>query len=158
MNKKEHCDLFCGKIYYGPCLADDCPRRRPELINLKQLDELIELHKPKPTDIPNGLLEQTFHCLIELKEKRQMVTTYESALRGDMGIIFPDGYEVNVAKLKYDLAQVKDLVKHFKDLICDVQQWCDAVERDSSWDSWDHHYKSLKWTGLPHYRKQLPSD
>ncbi len=30
-----------------------------------------------------------------------------------------------------------------------AQDWCDAVERDTSWDSWDHHYKRMKYEILP---------
>lgn len=30
-----------------------------------------------------------------------------------------------------------------------AQAWCDAVERDSSWDGWDHHYRAMKYRILP---------
>ena len=25
------------------------------------------------------------------------------------------------------------------------REWCEAVSRDSSWDSWDHYYKEMKY-------------
>jgi hypothetical protein len=41
-------------------------------------------------------------------------------------------------------------------LIHDVQEWCEAVEGDSSWDGWDDHYKALYWNGgLDTYRAAL---
>ena len=52
-------------------------------------------------------------------------------------------------------------------MIDGVQEWCDAVGRDSSWDGWDHHYKFFAYDdhhngGLTAARKALkgsaPSD
>ena len=40
-------------------------------------------------------------------------------------------------------------------LINDVQEWCDAVGRDSSWSSWDDHYKSFVQGGLEQARAEL---
>lgn len=42
-------------------------------------------------------------------------------------------------------------------LIDDVQEWCDAVSRDTSWDSWDHCYKGLAYGNLDGYRAALAS-
>jgi hypothetical protein len=51
-------------------------------------------------------------------------------------------------------------------LIDKVQEWVDAVDLDTSWDGWDHHFKEMKYTVLPnarafvasHYeRKSLPA-
>lgn len=40
-------------------------------------------------------------------------------------------------------------------LIDDVQEWCDAVGRNSSWDGWDHHYKALAYGNLEKARSAL---
>jgi hypothetical protein len=50
-----------------------------------------------------------------------------------------------------------EIVEALTNLIDDVQQWCDAVAKDSSWDGWDHHYKGLAYDGLAAYRRALAS-
>jgi hypothetical protein len=30
-----------------------------------------------------------------------------------------------------------------------AREWCKAVDRDTGWDSWDHHFKRIKYTLLP---------
>lgn len=40
-------------------------------------------------------------------------------------------------------------------MIRDVDEWCDAVDRDASWDGWDHHFKHIKYHGLNHARAVL---
>lgn len=37
----------------------------------------------------------------------------------------------------------------------DIQNWCKAVDRDSSWDGWDHHYKAFAYGGLEKARAAL---
>lgn len=37
----------------------------------------------------------------------------------------------------------------------DVQEWCDAVAKDSSWDGWDYHYKSFAYGGIAEARQAL---
>ena len=41
----------------------------------------------------------------------------------------------------------------FTDLINDVQEWADAVQRGTSWDCWDHHFRALAYGGLDKYRE-----
>jgi len=48
-----------------------------------------------------------------------------------------------------------DLVATLRNLIDDVQEWCNAVAQDSSWDGWDDHYKSLANGNLSAYRAVL---
>lgn len=47
------------------------------------------------------------------------------------------------------------LAEQYMALVHDVQEWCDAVYDDASWDGWDSHYKSLAYGGLEEYRKPL---
>jgi len=37
----------------------------------------------------------------------------------------------------------------------DVQEWCECVENDASWDSWDSSYKSFHYGGIEEARKVL---
>ena len=36
-----------------------------------------------------------------------------------------------------------------KALVETAQEWCDAVDRGTSWDYWDHHFKDMKYKVLP---------
>lgn len=36
-----------------------------------------------------------------------------------------------------------------------AQEWCDAVDRGSSWDYWDHHFKEMKYNILPKARAAI---
>lgn len=47
-------------------------------------------------------------------------------------------------------ARVAELEKALNAVAGTAEEWCQAVERDSSWDSWDHHYKNMKYEILPH--------
>jgi hypothetical protein len=64
-------------------------------------------------------------------------------------------------------ARIRELEAALGWMIDGVQEWCDAVGRDSSWDGWDHHYKFFAYDdphngGLTAARKALkgsaPSD
>lgn len=37
----------------------------------------------------------------------------------------------------------------------DIEQWCQAVEEDASWDGWDEHYKSFRYGGIENARKEM---
>lgn len=64
-----------------------------------------------------------------------------------------------LAKLRVEIDKrneaLEKAAKEFGNLIHDVQEWCDAVERDSSWDGWDDHYKGLSYGNLEKYRADL---
>lgn len=51
--------------------------------------------------------------------------------------------------------RIEVLEAALRGLIHDTQEWCDAVDADSSWDGWDHHYKALAYGGLDEYRAAL---
>jgi len=51
--------------------------------------------------------------------------------------------------------RIRDLEEALGWVINDVQEWCDAVEGDASWDSWDSHYKSFAYGGLDKARAAL---
>jgi len=36
-----------------------------------------------------------------------------------------------------------------KEAYAGIKEWCDAVDKDSSWDGWDYHFKYWKYDGLP---------
>ena len=40
-------------------------------------------------------------------------------------------------------------------VIDEAQEWCDAVDRGTSWDYWDHHFKAMKYKLLPAARQAL---
>lgn len=56
------------------------------------------------------------------------------------------------------LSQHGGVTEALSNLITDVQKWVDAVRRDSSWESWDHHYKGLAYGKLDSYRLALQQD
>jgi hypothetical protein len=88
------------------------------------------------------------------------------SLRGALDAIGPEAdaanYEAGVHDWKYQLymrrlaeAQRDALLVAFSELIHDAQEWCNAVDKDSSWDGWDDHYKALAYGGLDEYREFL---
>lgn len=49
-----------------------------------------------------------------------------------------------------DLEKISLLQDTLGWVLRDVRAWCMAVEKDSSWDGWDHHYKAFMnrtWDG-----------
>jgi hypothetical protein len=50
-------------------------------------------------------------------------------------------------RLTAALAREKALREALEGVVHDVQEWCSAVERDSSWDGWDEHYKDFAYRG-----------
>ncbi len=44
-------------------------------------------------------------------------------------------------------AQNAELVAALEGVVNDVQAWCDAVERGTGWDDWDHYYKNFAYRG-----------
>ncbi len=53
-----------------------------------------------------------------------------------------------IALIKMPVHPCKDcaaLSAALESLLRACEGWCDAVERDSSWDGWDHHYKAMKY-------------
>jgi len=63
--------------------------------------------------------------------------------------ILPDGAWTKYrALLRYDhdalVAEVAALTKERDAALTLLAMWCLAVERDSSWDGWDHHYKNSR--------------
>ncbi|MFA7308382.1 MAG: hypothetical protein WC026_17125 [Hyphomicrobium sp.] len=59
------------------------------------------------------------------------------------------------------IASIEAIVRELREALTTmrdaVQQWCDAVDRDSSWDGWDHHFKAVKWELLPATNAALAS-
>lgn len=53
---------------------------------------------------------------------------------------------------KKEIIRLKELLK---DIIRDVEEWCDAVSEDSSWDGWDSHYKTMKYKSLSYFKEQI---
>lgn len=49
-------------------------------------------------------------------------------------------------KLEQDLATTKEKLQKATSAI---QDWCDDVDGDSSWDGWDSSFKYCKWELLP---------
>ena len=58
-------------------------------------------------------------------------------------------------KAEAEVARLRGIMEHTLDV---VQAWCDAVDRDSSWDSWDHHYKGFAYGGIDNLRAALKGD
>ena len=52
-------------------------------------------------------------------------------------------------------AELADVKEDLLSLVEEVELWCEAVGRDSSWDGWDHHYKAIKWETLPAIRARI---
>lgn len=52
----------------------------------------------------------------------------------------------------------EELSAALQNLVDEVQEWVDAVSKDSSWDGWDHCYKNLKWKSLPKYKELLKGE
>jgi len=50
---------------------------------------------------------------------------------------------------------LREAVEALASIINDAEMWCDAVDKNSSWDGWDHYFKSMKWKGIPAYRTVL---
>ena len=42
-------------------------------------------------------------------------------------------------------AEVERLREALTVMVRDVEEWCEAVNADSSWDGWDHHYKHFAY-------------
>ena len=63
------------------------------------------------------------------------------------------------ADLMAEVGRLTGLVEEARDmtkrLIGLSQEWCDAVNHDSSWDGWDHHYKAMRYKLLPDARTWL---
>lgn len=57
-----------------------------------------------------------------------------------------------IASLKAE----RDMLRAALERIAEAaQKWCDAVDRDPSWDGWDHHFKAMKYKLLPGIRAAL---
>lgn len=53
-------------------------------------------------------------------------------------------------------AEKAELVEALKRIVCEVEAWCQDVEKDSNWDGWDEHYKCFHYRGgLDMYRAIL---
>lgn len=60
------------------------------------------------------------------------------------------------AKVAALTARVAELEAALGAILPVVEDWCHAVSEDPSWDSWDHHYKTLQWSDiLPKARAAL---
>jgi len=72
-------------------------------------------------------------CKIKVGEERGLVMALRRA-------------ESRIASIEATVRELREALTTMRDA---VQQWCDAVDRDSSWDGWDHHFKAVKWELLP---------
>ena len=54
----------------------------------------------------------------------------------------------NLGRAERAEASEAKLLKTLAWVINDVQNWCDAVDREFSWDGWDdEHFKNFHWRG-----------
>jgi len=60
--------------------------------------------------------------------------------------------EAEITRLKQELQESKEALET---AINGLQEWCDDVDKDSSWDGWDSNFKYWKWEGLPLLREAL---
>lgn len=67
-------------------------------------------------------------------------------------IFWPDGgcpahvFRLEDARLIVQAVNERaELLAALEGLVSDCEKWCAAVERDSSWDGWDSHYKAMKY-------------
>lgn len=44
-----------------------------------------------------------------------------------------------------DIEELAALKTQLKEITEVAQKWVEAVDRDTSWDSWDHYYKQMKY-------------
>lgn len=49
--------------------------------------------------------------------------------------------------LEYKEARLLLLKQTLTWVLNDVQEWCEAVDEDASWDGWDKHWKDFYWRG-----------
>ncbi len=83
-------------------------------------------------EIPSGHLE---HCDVYKQEMR--IHTLENAL------------SAATTALRESQARERVLRDALFSTSAGIQEWCDAVDNDASWDGWDCHFKHWKWEGLP---------
>ena len=67
----------------------------------------------------------------------------QSLSRAEMLALF-DAARAGVEAPEPD-ALARELARALNLVAQEVRAWCDAVERDSSWDGWDSHYKGFKY-------------
>ncbi len=80
----------------------------------------------------------------------------ESLLREDLQHMESLAEEY-LASSNAQAARVKELEASLTNIRDAAKQWCDAVDRESSWDGWDHHFKAMKWELLPQIDSVLMS-
>ncbi len=44
-------------------------------------------------------------------------------------------------------AENERLRNTLREVVLNVDEWCECVAQDASWDSWDHYYKGFKYNG-----------
>lgn len=60
-------------------------------------------------------------------------------------------------KLREANAQIVALRGALELATTSIQEWCNAVDEDASWDGWDSHFKDCKWDILPKLQQALSS-
>jgi hypothetical protein len=48
-----------------------------------------------------------------------------------------------------DITAISAFVRASENVVDRANEWCDAVDRDASWDGWDHHFKEMRYVLLP---------
>jgi len=110
---------------------------------------------PAPNDWPE-VPSRDYHN--EIKAERDALRAEVERLKnqlsyfGDFTSQHRDELKARAESAERKLAMAKETLTS---IIDDVQLWCDAIDRDSSWDGWDDHFKSMKWDNLPAYRASL---
>ena len=66
-------------------------------------------------------------------------------------------YRIAVSRADAAEASNAKMLETLSWVINDVQNWCDAVAVDSSWDEWDDCYKSFAYGGLDKARAAIQS-
>lgn len=74
-----------------------------------------------------------------------------AAPAGEAGFAYRD----ENGDIAYQDAHPAPATVEMRELADAAQEWCDAVDRNPSWDGWDHHFKNVKWNILPRVRAAL---
>ena len=63
--------------------------------------------------------------------------------------------DARIAELEAENKTLREALKLLSDA---TNNWCEAVNRDSSWDGLAHHYKNVRWKVFPAARAALSGD
>lgn len=127
------------------------------------LEKLIDLHESKSQPNAGALEGKTWIAECDVCGKRYKNGCGSTPCCGSLQHVVDesklDWKDKQIAGLEESLVAAKERIKTLKlglqDAVNGIQEWCDDVDKDASWDGWDSNFKHWKYEGLDKLRSVL---